>query len=133
MVVVPGMPIVGAVDVPMVELPLVGIPIVGIVGVPIAGMVVPIVGSVEAPVPNVGERAFVPGVKVVCDESVGELVTRDADIGGPKFVKLDGSNNTDCAQTAQGAAASTAGTSHFTILFISPPCVVSLCLFLLLS
>jgi hypothetical protein len=130
MVVAPGTPIVGVVGVPMVGcvgvpiagLLLAGIPIVGLVGVPMVGIVVPIVGSVDAPVPSVGERVFMPGVTVVCVESVGELVTA-ADIGGPKFVRLDGSNNTDCAQTAHGATASAAGTSHFTILFIPPPCV----------
>jgi len=98
-----GVPIVGASGVPIVVVAgvpmvgFVGVPIAGSVGVPRVGIVVPIVGSVEAPVPNVGARASMPGVSDVCVESVGELMPEDADVGGPKFVRLDGSNKTDCA------------------------------------
>ena len=84
----------GCVEVPMVG--IVGVPIVGRVGVPIGGRVgtpivgVPIVGRVEAPVPNVEERAPMPGVTVVCIEG-------NADIIGPKPGRPAESNTVDCA------------------------------------
>jgi hypothetical protein len=131
MVGVVGVPIVGNVGVPMVGVvgvPIVGkvgVPIVGVVGVPMVGRVVPTVGIVETPVPNVGDRVFKPGVTAVgIGDDMAALTPVDADIGAPKFVRLDGSNNTDCAWTVQGHAASPTGTSQLMILFIPPPCVV---------
>jgi hypothetical protein len=62
-----GVPMVGSVGVPMagsVGVPMVGnvgVPMAGISDVPMVGSVVPIDGSVEAPAPNVGEMAFMPG------------------------------------------------------------------------
>jgi hypothetical protein len=109
-----GVPIVGIVGVPIVG--RVGVPIVGRVGMPIVG--VPIVGSVEAPLPSVGERAPMPGVTVVCVEG-------NEDIIGPKPGRAAELNSAGCAQTAHGKAASATGTIHCTTLFIPPPCLVS--------
>jgi hypothetical protein len=124
-----GVPMVGSVDVPMAG--SVGVPIVGVVDVPMVGSVpmvdvsdVPIVGIVEAPSPSVGERGATPGVTTVwVDDNIDAVAPGGADTMGPKSIRLVGLNKADCAWTAHGHAASTAGRIRFMILFIPPPCL----------
>jgi hypothetical protein len=123
-----GVPIAGVVGVPIVC--MVGVPIVGVVGVPIVGRVgvpiagEPIVGSVVAPTPNVGERGLMPGVIPACiDGDADVLMPGDVDTIAPKFVRLEELETALCAWVAHGAEANAIGITHFTIFFMTPPCL----------